>query len=232
MIRPGGVAIGLSLVLAAPVHALDCRLALVLALDVSGSMSGADDRLQRQGLAHALTAPAVVDAFPGGDPVALHILQWSGQHSQFPILDGWVMVDAAADLTAIAQVVANSQRLHGEQGTATGSALLHAAGALAEAPACSRQTVNVSSDGISNEGPEPGAIVHQPGPFDHVTVNALIVAPDPVEGKRENSQLVGWFIYNVLHGPEAFYILAFYFSDHERAMTQKLLRELEFPALS
>ena len=46
---------------AAPVQA--CRLALVLALDVSSSVDATEDQLQRAGLAAALRAPAVQEAF-------------------------------------------------------------------------------------------------------------------------------------------------------------------------
>ena len=65
--------------LAAPATAQDCRLALVLALDVSGSVSAREDRLQRQGLAAALLAPEVRRAFASGDPVALYVVQWSDE---------------------------------------------------------------------------------------------------------------------------------------------------------
>ncbi|MEO0503102.1 MAG: DUF1194 domain-containing protein, partial [Pseudomonadota bacterium] len=40
-----------------------CRLALLLALDVSSSVDAREDALQRGGLVAALTAPEVVSAF-------------------------------------------------------------------------------------------------------------------------------------------------------------------------
>ena len=55
--------------LAAPASGEDCRLALVLALDVSGSVDPMEDRLQREGLARALLAPEVVQAFLRDEPV-------------------------------------------------------------------------------------------------------------------------------------------------------------------
>ena len=61
--------------LASLARAQECRLTLVLALDVSASMDSEDDRLQRQGLAGALLAPEVVQAFLVGDPVALYVFQ-------------------------------------------------------------------------------------------------------------------------------------------------------------
>ena len=66
----------------APVPALaDCRLALALALDVSSSVNAAEDRLQREGLAAALTSDEVVEAalaLPGQE-VTLAVFEWSGR---------------------------------------------------------------------------------------------------------------------------------------------------------
>ena len=144
--------------LASPASAQECRLALVLALDVSASMDSEDDRLQRQGLAGALLAPEVVQAFLAGDPVALYVFQWSGAGSQTPVLPDWALVHDAEDLSRIAAAIAASPRIAGQEPTALGSALVHATRALARAPACRARTVDVSGDGESNEGPEPKAV--------------------------------------------------------------------------
>jgi hypothetical protein len=75
--------------LASPAVAGDCRLALVLALDVSSSVDRHEHRLQRQGLARALLAPEVVRAFLIGDPVALYVFEWSGLSTLAPFPPGW-----------------------------------------------------------------------------------------------------------------------------------------------
>ena len=55
-----------------PAPASACRLALLLALDVSSSVDEAEYELQRNGLAAALLSPNVEAAFlSGGAPVAL-----------------------------------------------------------------------------------------------------------------------------------------------------------------
>ena len=54
--------------------AQDCRLALLLALDVSASVDEAEHRLQREGLAAALLSPEVLDPLLNGPgPVALAV---------------------------------------------------------------------------------------------------------------------------------------------------------------
>ncbi|MBO6855229.1 MAG: DUF1194 domain-containing protein, partial [Marivivens sp.] len=75
-----------------------CRLALVLALDVSSSVDAAEDRLQRNGLASALLAPEVQAAFfATPDPVALYAFEWSGRYDQ-SVLVSWQMIRTPGDL--------------------------------------------------------------------------------------------------------------------------------------
>jgi hypothetical protein len=215
-----------------------CRLALVLALDVSASMDSRDDRLQREGLARALASPVVSRAFLTGDPVALYAFQWSGAASQTPILPGWVVVDSVEDLAWVARLIAESRRVNGQQPTATGAALIHAAEALAAGPACRARTVDVSSDGESNQGIAPQE-VYAAFAFEGLTVNALVVGRrggddgSPVERLqyRRSSQLISWFEREVLYGSGAFWIFADGFESYEQAMTAKLLRELALPAV-
>ena len=78
--------LGLAL-LASPVQAATCRLALALAMDISTSVDAIEDTLQRQGLAAALIAPEVQEAFFSSPlPVALAVYEWSGRDVQRVIL--------------------------------------------------------------------------------------------------------------------------------------------------
>ena len=80
--------------------AVACRLALVLAIDVSTSIDQRDYALQRDGLAAALRAPEVIRAFlSASSPVALAAYEWSGQHNQRIILD-WMLMTSAGDMHA------------------------------------------------------------------------------------------------------------------------------------
>ena len=82
-----------------------CRLALVLALDISSSVDAEEDRLQREGLASALLAPEVAQAFLAGDPVALFAFEWSGSRVQAALLPGWVTVRSEAELRGAAAAI-------------------------------------------------------------------------------------------------------------------------------
>jgi hypothetical protein len=212
--------------LGAPALAQECRLALVLALDVSSSVDAAEDRLQREGLARALVAPPVVRAFFAADPVALYAFEWSGSRSQVPLTEGWQTVEDEADLRRIAGAIEQSPRSRNNLPTAVGAALAHGALMLRDGPDCRAHTIDVSGDGIHNEGYSP-EIAFDTFPFEGVTVNALIIGG----AGGEDAQLVAWFQAEVLRGPGAFSVYANGYEAFEEAMEAKLLRELELPAV-
>ncbi len=224
--------------LASPALGQDCRLALVLALDVSGSVDPIEDRLQREGLAQALLAPDVVQAFLRDEPVALFVFEWASISYQADLTPDWQIVGSEEDLVRIAATISASRgpddegRRANAGGTAIGMALLHAAAALSRGPACAAQTVDVSGDGENNAGIGPEVAYMSPL-LKGVTVNALII--DRIRAKALQPQeirLVAWFEAHVLHGPGAFSVLAEEYLDYERAIRVKLVRELEAAMVS
>jgi hypothetical protein len=142
---------------ALPAYAVDCRLALALAIDVSSSVDVTEDTLQRGGVVAALTSPEVQAAFFEGDlPVALAVYEWSGRYNQELILD-WMMIDSPASLIRAAETVAASKRSHNDFPTAMGYALGYGAQLLARAPACLNKTLDMAGDGQNNDGFAPAA---------------------------------------------------------------------------
>jgi len=157
-----------------PQSAAACRLALVLALDVSSSVDAAEDALQRGGMASALRDPEVRDAFfISSDPVALMVYEWSGRYNQVTLLD-WTLIETPADLNRAADIIGQSPRSHNDFPTAMGYALGFAATKLQEAPDCLFQTIDMSGDGINNDGFGP-AEAYEAFPLADVTVNGLVV---------------------------------------------------------
>ena len=195
-----------------------CRLALVLAMDVSTSVDAAEDQLQRQGLANALVSPDVQEAFfASTDPVALHAFEWSGRSHQTTVVD-WTLINTPADLEAVAATLRASERSARGLPTAIGQALGYASVQLSRAPDCAYQTVDMAGDGPNNSGFGPLS-VYATFPFDDVTVNGLIITgSDPTA--------LGYYESQVIHGFGAFVEVADGYSDFEDAMRRKLLREL------
>jgi hypothetical protein len=205
---------------AAPAQA--CRLALVLAMDVSSSVDADEDRLQRGGLAAALISPEVQDAvFASPDPVALFVFEWSGRYNQHDVV-GWTTLDSPADLFGVAETIAQSRRSHNDFPTAMGYALGYASVKLHEGPSCLYRTIDVAGDGENNEGFGPQD-AYAAFPFQDVTVNGLVVNGGEFEAE---TALIPYYRDQVIHGPGAFVEIAVGFADYERAMRRKLIREL------
>ncbi len=203
-------------------QAEECRLALVLAMDVSSSVNEAEDALQRGGLAAALVAPEVQEAFfAAPQPVALAIYEWSGRWNQELLLD-WRLILSPADLLAAAEAIARSERSQTESPTALGHALGYGSSLLDRAPPCLFQTLDMAGDGQNNEGYGP-RIAYRHFNYGTVTVNGLVINGADFEGETE---LIPYYRENVLHGPGAFLEVAQGFEDYERAMRRKLEREL------
>lgn len=204
-----------------PVPALACRLALLLALDVSTSVDAVEDRLQREGLAAALLSPEVRNAALGDPaaPVALAAFEWSGAGRQYLILN-WRLLRSEADLVEAATRIRHSKRVESRFPTALGLAVRHAVRLFDEVPVCQRRTLDVSGDGINNLGPTP-AYVYRTGSAEGLTVNALVIG-----GAFDVAELERYFQREVIRGPGAFVEVATDYQDYARAMQRKLEREL------
>lgn len=208
----------------------DCRQALVLGLDISGSVSTVEYRMQLDGLAGALNDSAVrqaILAVPDA-PVDLFVFEWSGPHTQHVILP-WTTIRDEATLDAAIQSLGQTQRASSEMSTAIGQAMLFAADALATRGHCWRRTIDISGDGTSNVGPRPREVKTRLAP--DITINALVVAaPQSEQGSSRDgnmAQLSDYYRSEVIVGPDAFVEPAYGFEDFQSAMTRKLLKELQ-----
>ncbi|WP_296631122.1 DUF1194 domain-containing protein [Roseovarius sp.] len=208
----------LAALLAAPAQGA-CRLALVLALDVSSSVDEAEYALQRVGLASALDTSEIRTAIlrGGAGDVALAVYEWSGRFQDKLHLD-WTLLRSDGDITGAVAVLAGMQRSTSDYPTGLGSALGYGAALMARAPRCDRQVIDVSGDGINNQGFGP-ALAYKHFPFDGITVNGLVI-----EG--HDPQVTQYYQREVLYGPGAFLEVAQGFEDFERAMSRKLFREI------
>ena len=207
--------------------AAECRLALLLAIDVSSSVDAEEDALQRGGLAAALVAPEVEEAFFATDQyVALAVYEWSGRYNQEILLD-WTIIRNRSALLFASEKIATSKRSHNDFPTAMGYALGYGAGVLERAPACLYKTLDMAGDGQNNEGFGPSQ-AYAAFPFDGITVNGLVVNGADFEAE---TGLIAFYKGQVIRGPGAFVEIANGFEDYERAMRRKLERELTPPVI-
>ena len=207
-----------------------CRLALALALDVSGSVDQVEYRMQMRGLADALDDDDVKSAlFAIPDvPVALAVFEWSSSNYQRLVQD-WLMLDSPGDLEALTARLRGWARAPAPEATGLGAAMIFGRDLLHRNPGCWNQTLDISGDGKNNDWPVPRDLKKQ-GQIAGLRINALVVARD-VEGNGqvlplEIGELTAYFHAEIIQGPDAFVETALGFRDYTRAMKRKLLREL------
>jgi len=205
-----------------PAPAEACRLALILAMDISSSVDHKEDALQRGGIARALRAPEVQTAFfLSPEPVALAVFEWSGRYNQALLAD-WILVTSPEVLDDLAAKIENSTRSHNDFPTAMGHALGFAANLFDTAPNCLSHTIDIAGDGANNDG-YGAAEAYDAFPLSDVTVNGLVINGAEFESE---TQLIPFFLNEVIKGPGSFIEIANGFSDYANAMERKLIREL------
>lgn len=216
--------------------AAQCRQALALGLDVSGSVDSREYRLQLDGLAAALLRPEVqglILSDPGA-PMRLAVFEWS-ETSFHRVLIDWTALRGGSDLQAIAERLRATRRSSAPQGTAVGAAMQFGAGLLAGQPDCWKRTLDLSGDGKHNVGPHPRTAKSALRGLG-ITINGLVIgADDPGNGDArfvQIGELSAYYNAWVILGPGAFVETALGFEAYEDAMTRKLIRELDALVLS
>lgn len=199
-----------------PAQVPACDLALALAVDVSGSVDSHEYRLQMEGLAEGLRDASVSEALVRGK-ARLKLVQWTGSSRQALVISWTEMTDFEAVETFAARVVLEP-RVWRNYSTAIGEALLFTLADFDEVDDCKRRLIDLSGDGPSNEGLEPGAIrseLKRRG----VVVNAIAI-------EQSDAMLTDYFFENVIYGEGAFVVTADSFRDYPDKIRQKLLREV------
>ena len=194
-------------------------LELVLAIDTSGSVDPWEFSLQIRGLAAAFRDPTVQAAIAGSTPngLAVALVQWSGAGEQLGTAD-WVLIgDGAAAADFARQIETSGRQFMGR--TAIAGALHFATALILRNPYDgARKVIDLSGDGWSNDGPDPGA-ARDAAILAGITVNGLAVTTDRADLGR-------YFRERVIGGPDAFVVTAQDYEDFVRAIRVKLLREI------
>jgi hypothetical protein len=129
-------------------------MALVLAVDVSASISTREQRLQRQGYVAAFRSPGVIEAIRSGPigRIAVAYVEWSGPSHQTLTLP-WTLVDGSESAEDLASRL-EAQPLSREFDTSIAGAIAFSAELLASIPfSANRKVIDISSNGPNNTGP-------------------------------------------------------------------------------
>lgn len=200
-------------------RAPDVDLALVFAVDSSGSVSNERMTMYIEGHAAAVASPAFLAAvgnLPTGR-AALAYVAWSN-HDRQQYMVPWRVVDGPDSAAAWAHTLRTAVRPGAGFTSISGAidfchdALLHAA------PPAARRVIDLIADGRNNDG-RPAAAARDAAVAAGITINGLpVLANDP--------DLVAHFEAEVVGGPAAFLLAVRDEAGILDAIRRKLLAEI------
>lgn len=244
--------IGLTLFAAARVSAGDSRdngqvdMALIVSVDVSGSVDKRRYELQMDGIAKALMDPEVIAAMLSGPRggIMFTMIEWSERAE--PTIP-WTRLASREDILALAARVRRTSRLEGEfTCVAHMMSVVHDLIVPTLPVAARRVVMDVSGDGVDNcDGDDATADMRDLLTAEGVTINGLPInesnpeqplgasayrAPGrPFENRANAAEirtLEPWYRQYVIGGDGAFLVPARGYGDFDRAIKQKFAMEI------
>ena len=200
---------------------------LVLAVDVSLSMSVDELEIQRKGYAAALTHKEVIDAILDGvhGKIAITYFEWAGSFSQHVIVP-WTVVASAEDAVRVATQL-SAKPPNSARRTSISGALQFAGDLFAESGFRGlRRVVDVSGDGPNNQG-TPVVAARDALTSAGITVNGLpLMTNGGLTSSFDVHDLDVYYRECVIGGPGAFMIPVNDWSQFPEAIRRKLVLEL------
>ncbi len=198
-------------------------LELVFAVDASGSVDDAEFRLQLDGIASALTDPAVLKAIAAAPMkrIAVNLLVWA--EPKVPKdQSGWMIVSGPVDAARAARVIAGFPRRQ-TGGTGIGDGIAYALRSFSgNGIAAPRHVVDVSGDGVETTPRDYVVTIDEARSMAialGATVNGLAI-------QNEEPRLAEWYRDHVEVGDDSFVMAVADYESFARAMRRKLLREI------
>ncbi|WP_428660497.1 DUF1194 domain-containing protein [Reyranella sp.] len=225
--------LNVALVLVAPVAwaAEPVDMLLVLAADVSRSVTEPKFRLQREGAAAAITHPDVVKAITAGPNrrIAVCFVEWATAGQQSVVVD-WTAIESAAAARGFGDRLIEAPRSFAGS-TSISGAIDFSVTQLERAPfASERRVIDISGDGNNNSG-RSVTDARDAALEKGITINALVILTPISESFRpEHTNPPGglekYFQDNVIGGSGAFTVVAEGHEAFGRALTKKLIQEI------
>ena len=216
---------------AAPAHAEDVDLLLILAADVSRSIDDVEFNLQRKGYAAALSDPKVLAAIAGGPnrSIAICFVEWSDTLDQKVVVD-WTTIRDGEDAAAVGATMLAAPRSFASRTSISGAIYFSLGQFSSSAPKADRRIIDISGDGTSNAGP-PITEARDQAVAKGITINGLaIINTQTRPGFTMHTQppggLPNYYKENVIGGPGAFLLIVENFETFANAITRKLVNEI------
>lgn len=194
-------------------------VALVFAVDSSGSISNERMTLQIEGYAQAVASPdfiASIARLPLGR-IALAYVAWSN-HDRQQFLVNWMVVDGAESAQRFATQLRNAVRPGAGYTSIAGALEFCTDQLLGVAPPATRRIIDLSADGRSNDGGSVTA-ARDRAVAAGITINGLpILDVEPDLDRYFHAEVVG--------GPDHFVVVAEEAASLAAAIRRKLLTEV------
>lgn len=200
---------------------------IILAVDVSLSMSPDELEIQRRGYAEALRHDAVIQAILDGmhGRIALAYFEWAGNFSQRVVIP-WTMIASAEDARAVADRL-TADPTNSARRTSISGALDFAGDLFAESGFQGmRRVVDISGDGPNNQG-RPVTDAREKLVSAGITINGLpLMTSSGYSSTYDVDELDVYYMECVVGGPGAFTIPVNDWSQFAEAVRRKLVIEL------
>lgn len=200
---------------------------LILAVDVSLSMSPRELEIQRDGYVAALTSRQVIDAIRDGvhGRIAIAYVEWAGSAMQQVVVP-WTIIATLEDAEGVAAQL-SAHPPNSARRTSISGALGFAADLFAESPHRGmKRVVDVSGDGPNNQGaflPAARDALTERG----ITINGLpLMTRGGFASVYDIQDLDVYYRDCVIGGPGAFMIPVNDWSQFPEAVRRKLVLEL------
>ncbi len=224
------VSVMISAVFAPSVFAADAKqvdVALILAVDVSRSMSPEELQIQRKGYAAAIASAEVVRAIEYGahGRIALMMFEWANNSYAREVVE-WSIIETAADAERFAGLIL-SDRSFGQRRTSISGAIRHASSLLQDIPfEAERRVIDVSGDGPNNQG-FPVAAARDAAVASGIVINGLPLMTRGGVGFRFNiPDLDVYYRRCVTGGPASFVLPVTDWAQFPDAVRRKLILEI------
>lgn len=206
-------------------------LLLVLAADVSRSVTEPKFKLQREGAAAAITHPDVVKAITSGPNrrIAVIFVEWATAGQQNVVIE-WTLIGSAAAARSFGDRLVEAPRSF-VGSTSISGAIDFSVSELERAPFISqRRVIDISGDGNNISG-RSVTDARDDAVAKGITINALVILTPLAESFRpEHTNPPGglekYFRDNVIGGPGAFTVVAEGHESFGRALQKKLIQEI------
>jgi hypothetical protein len=225
--------LGLALALAAPAAraADEVDMLLVLAADVSRSVTPPKFKLQREGAAAAITHPEVVKAITSGANrrIAVCFVEWATTGQRNVVIDWTVIASDAHARTFGDKLIETPRSFAGS--TSISDAIDFGVSQLERAPFRSeRRVIDISGDGNNVSG-RSVLDARDEAVAKGITINALVILTPIEQSIRPDHTnppggLEKYFRDNVIGGPGSFTIVAEGHESFGRSLTKKLIQEI------